>query len=225
MIVSYSKNFIFIKTKKTAGSTVEAVLATGCAKSDIVTHPSVKYIGLDPTELGGKHRFDIEVDEDIESKRYGRKRGDFYNHMSAEELSQKMESAFWAGALKLTVERHPYEKVVSQTYYRLNKRQRTNGDFDKHLDRMVRKGDYVGFERWSIAGKSIIDEFIRQETLQADMARIGERLGITMPAELPRLKSRSRIDRRPAREILNDEQKQIVFERCRQEFEILGYER
>jgi hypothetical protein len=45
-----------------------------------------------------------------------------------------------------------------------------------------------------------------------------------VPAELPRLKSKSRVDSRPAKEILTEEQKQIVFERCRQEFEILGYE-
>jgi len=39
------------------------------------------------------------------------------------------------------------------------------------------------------------------------------------------MKTRTRADHRPAREILNDEQKQIIFERCEKEFEILGYER
>jgi hypothetical protein len=144
--------------------------------------------------------------------------------MSAEEASQRLDPAFWAAALKLTVARHPYEKVVSQAYYRLNKKTHVDSDFNAHLDKIVRKGDFVGFERWSINGKSIIDEFIRQETLLDDMTKIGKRLGIAMPAELPRLKSRTRTDRRPAKEILNDEQKQIVFERCREEFEILGYE-
>lgn len=224
MIVSYSRNFIFIKTKKTAGSTVEAVLATGCAKSDIVTVPSAKYVGMDPNKLGPEHAADFD-EEELDSKRQGKKRGDFFNHMMAEEISRRIDPIFWKAALKITVERHPYEKAVSQTYFRIGKKPRFKHDFPAYLDRVVRSGDYGGFKRWSIDGKSVIDEFIRQENLKEDVARVGRRLGIAVPAELPRLKSRTRIDRRPAKEILNDEQKEIVFTRCREEFEILGYER
>ena len=46
-----------------------------------------------------------------------------------------------------------------------------------------------------------------------------------MPAELPVMKAKTRVDRRPAREILTREQKDRVYENCREEFEILGYER
>jgi hypothetical protein len=225
MIVSYSRNFIFIKTKKTAGSTVEAVLATACARSDIVTYPSIKYVGMDPAKLGPEFTSEAQDDEEVESKRRGKKRGDFFNHMTAEEAYPRIDPAFWNSALKLTVERHPYEKVVSQAYFRANRKLRNVVDFPAHLDKIVRTGDYVGFHRWSIGGKRVVDEFIRQEQLQEDMTRIGQRLGINIPGELPRMKSRTRVDRRPANEILTDEQKQIIFERCREEFEILGYER
>ena len=225
MIVSYSRNFIFIKTKKTAGSTVEAVLATGCARSDIVTYPSIKYVGMDPAKLGTEYASERQDDEELESKRRGKKRGDFFNHMSAEEAYPRIDPAFWNAALKLTVERHPYEKAVSQAYFRLNRNPRNAANFLAYLDRIVRTGDYVGFKRWSMNGKNVVDEFIRLENLQADLALIGQRIGIAVPAELPRLKSRTRVDRRPAKEILTDEQKLIIFERCREEFEILGYER
>jgi hypothetical protein len=224
MIVSYSRNFIFIKTKKTAGSTVEAVLATGCVKSDIVTFPSAKYVGMDPNKLGTEASADVE-DEEVEGKRQGKKRGDFFNHMMAEEISRRIDPAFWNAALKITVERHPYEKAVSQAYFRIGKKDRYTSDFPAYLDKVVRTGDYLGFKRWSIDGKSVIDEFIRQENLKDDVARIGQRLGMLVPAELPRLKSRTRVDRRPAKEILTGEQKDIIFDRCREEFELLNYER
>jgi hypothetical protein len=145
--------------------------------------------------------------------------------MSAEEAYPRIDPTFWNSALKLTVERHPYEKAVSQAYFRIKRKRRNVDDFAAHLDSIVRTGDYVGFARWSVEGKSVIDEFIRQENLQQDFARIGQQLGIAVPAELPRFKSKSRIDRRPAKEILSNEQKEIVFTRCREEFEILGYER
>jgi hypothetical protein len=225
MIVSYSRNFIFIKTKKTAGSTVEAVLATGCVRSDVVTYPSVKYIGMDPAKLGTQDASGDLDDDEVESRRFGKKRDDFFNHMSAEQAYPRIDRHFWDSALKLTVERHPYEKAVSQAYFRVNRSPRRAADFLAYLDKVVRTGDYLGFERWSLDEKSVIDEFIRQENLSEDLARIGSRLGIVVPAKLPQMKSRTRVDRRPAKEILTDEQKQIVFERCREEFEILGYER
>src|ERR1700759_907039 len=37
MIISYSRNFIFIKTKKTAGSAIEAALSVHAGPDDVVT--------------------------------------------------------------------------------------------------------------------------------------------------------------------------------------------
>jgi hypothetical protein len=37
MIVSYLHKFIFIRTKKTAGTTVEMTLAPACGPDDIIT--------------------------------------------------------------------------------------------------------------------------------------------------------------------------------------------
>jgi hypothetical protein len=231
MIVSYARKFIFIKTKKTAGTTVEAVLAMGCASGDIVTHPSDKYVGLDPAKFSALFESEsakpreAEDDEERPDKRRGKHRGDFFNHMNAQAMHKKIDPSFWDSALKLTVERHPYEKAVSQAYWRLSRGNRWGEEFPAYLDRIVRTGDYVGFKRWSIDGKVAVDEFIRQESLQADLSRISERLGFPIPQVLPQLKNQTRTDRRPAKEILNDEQKEIVFMRCREEFEILGYER
>lgn len=204
MIVSYSKNFIFIKTKKTAGSTVEAVLAAGCGPEDIVTLKTTK---------GGYDRGPQNTGEV------------FHTHMTAEMAYPHIDRTFWDGALKLTVERHPYEKAVSQAYYRLGKKNKDGQGFPEFLDDIVRNGDYTGFWRWSINGKVAVDEFIKQENLRADLERVGARLGIPIPEELPQLKTRTRTNRAPAREILTAEQMRIVYERCEHEFKILGWER
>jgi hypothetical protein len=202
MIVSYSKNFIFIKTKKTAGTTVEAVLGAACGPGDVVTLT---------TTLAG------DVNRSNES---------FYKHMTAEEAYPLIDPNFWAGAYKITVERHPYEKAVSQAFYKYPKdKRRGGGDFSEYMDWIVRDADYPGFPRWTLGGKVAVDDFIRQENLKADLDRVGARIGIAIPGELPHMKSRTRTDKRPAQEILNDAQKAIVYERCAQEFEILGWER
>jgi hypothetical protein len=216
VIVSYSRNFIFLRTKKTASTTVETILAAGCGPEDIVV-----------TRSEGKDRDKDEVRELREREGGRKRRGEFYIHMPAKEMRAMLDPAFWDGALKITVERHPYEKAVSQAFYRLNKktRNRQGQDFESFLDRIVRSGDYAGFPIWSIDGKVVADEFIRQENLKADLDRIGARLGIEIPAELPMMKSRTRTDRRPASEILSAEQKDIVYEHCKNDFEVLGYQR
>jgi hypothetical protein len=222
MIVSYSRNFIFIKTRKTAGSTVEAVLSAGCGADDIISKTNGEtYPGTDILIEGR-----AGVGDGDKPEKGRRKRGEFHSHMTAEQMRDKLDPAFWAKAYKVTVERHPYEKALSQTYFRMSKTDRRHKEeFPEFLDRIVRSGKYAGFPMWSIDGKSVVDEFIHQENLESDLRRVTAKLNIPTPEVLPMLKARERTDPRPAREVLSQEQKDIVYSFCRQEFELLGYER
>ena len=226
MIVSYSRSFIFVKTKKTASSTVEAVLAAALAEGDIVTqedgyrHPGSGETWDDKALQLQRHLAKLARGDQARPRR---ERADgFYSHMSAAEARNRLDAAFWDRAFKLTVERHPYEKAVSQAFYRAFRHRRS--DVSRHLDRVLHKGSYAGHPLWMIDGKVAVDAFLRQETLKPDLDRVSTRLGIAIPETLPRLKVRSRLDPRPAREILSVEQKRLVQETCRVEFEILGYE-
>jgi hypothetical protein len=232
MIISYSRNFIFIKTKKTAGTTVEAVLATGCGVEDIISKVSGdKYPGSDLLIPGRKslarpENVDESDDSDDEDELLPKGSVHGFNaHSTAENARDLLDPAFWNSAIKITAERHPYEKAVSQAYYRMFKRNPRNQPFAIHLQKTVHRGGYAGFRMWSADGKPVIDEFVRYEHLRNDLTRVCARLGIPMPAEIPVMKARTRVDRRPAREILTREQKDRVYENCREEFEILGYER
>jgi len=242
MIVSYRHNYIFIKTKKTAGTTIEWVLAQSCGPEDITTtaRPDERegrrarrrqstFSAEDLEDLSPAERFRRLRDlRDKAAKRklkeQLRSEGDFHNHISAEQLRPLLDETFWNSALKFTAERHPYEKAVSFAYFQYNQSDRHIASFERLLDQVVRQGGYEGFRRWSIGGIPAVDDFIRQESLLQDLRRIGERLGIPIPDDLPQLKGNARKDRRPAREILTDEQKRIVFETCRAEFNLLGYE-
>ena len=50
-------------------------------------------------------------------KRLARRQGAFRNHMAAIEVRERVPRRFWNSASKFTVERHPYEKVVSRAYW------------------------------------------------------------------------------------------------------------
>ena len=203
VIVSYRHMFIYFRPKKTGSSTIVEVLRPHLGKHDA---RRLNTLLPDITEKAPLHS-------------------------TATEVRAAVSGRFWKRAFKFASERHPYEKAVSLAFFRYGKQEAIRNDglprqrFEDLLDRVVQGGEYQSFEYYSIDGKSVVDEFIRHETLEHDLRRIGEKIGIPIPPELPRAKGSYRLDRRPAREILSDAQKEIVYGFCRKEFELLGYER
>ena len=234
MIASYLHNFIFIKTRKTAGTTMEVALASCCGPDDIVTPlgprdemarsdgtPVCRSFAADPAVQAELHRAILQKDRRAFAR--ARRKSDFFAHMPAKAIREKLAPEFWDRARKITVERHPYEKAVSAAYF--NYKEGDDGPFPGFLQTFIEGGSYATFDVYAIEGKSVIDEFLRQENLDQDLQRLAEKLELQLPPLLPRMKSSSRLDRRPAREILSDAQKEAVYSFCRREFELLGYER
>jgi hypothetical protein len=197
MIISYKYNFIYFRPKKTSSTTIVNVLRPNLGKDDV-----------DPKGNG---------------------RSSEHAHVEAKVIQTMVSEEFWNKAFKFASERHPYEKAVSLTYYRIGKSEQRSGgknkDFSEMLNKAVASDAYCGFRYYSIDGRSVADDFVRQENLLADLKRVGERLGLPIPDELPRHKGGFRSDHRPAREILTAEQKEIIYEKCRPEFDLFGYER
>ncbi len=103
----------------------------------------------------------------------------------------------WDTAFKFTAERHPYEKALSLAHHVF--RGNPNDElFPLALDAVVRsRRQYVSYPWYVVDGKVIVDDFVRHETIPADMKRICERLGLP-GVELPRARQHDR-DRKPAR--------------------------
>jgi hypothetical protein len=150
----------------------------------------------------------------------------FDAHTNAKAVARMVGEDFWRAAFKFASERHPYEKAVSLAFYKLRrfKREPSEAEIARFIDQTVSAGAYRGFRVYSIDGRPVVDDFIRHENFAADLRRICERVGIACPDELPQRKAKIRADPRPAREILSAAQKRAIFEHCREEFELLGYE-
>lgn len=210
MIASYSKNFIFLKTRKTAGTSVEAVLSSWCSGKDVVTPFSA---ADEPfrQQLGGKPM--------NYKSWFGRK---YRNHATATEV-KRANPELWNSAFKFTIERHPYERVVSRAYWWMHKYNRT--DFDQEISRILETPKWVSnSDIYCIDGKVAVDEVIIFDTLWPRLAEIaGTRWGCTLPDTLPRAKGSYRTDRRPAREILSERQKERIYEIERQTFDRFGF--
>lgn len=240
MIASFAHNFIFIKTRKTAGTSIELALGNLCGEDDIIT-PCGKdeqmrwqqgWRGaqnfLDKPDLQFEYenivsRRDIAALQKFHKSR--KERHKFWNHMEASPLIGRLDPDFWSRAHKWTIERHPYEKAVSMAYFMISARNLPPDKFQWALNDLVKKKSLDDREKYTIAGRLAVDEIIKFEELVSAFPRVLAKLGLTYDSDLPRAKTHQRIDRRPAREILSRRQKNQIYQSCRATFEMLGYER
>ena len=232
MIVSHARKFIFVKTRKTSGTSMEISLSQFCGPDDIITPVSFEdeLIRLD---LGGRlpqnygNRGEARYRQMIRNRRMkllrARRRGRFYNHMPAVDIRAHVGEDTWNEYFTFSIDRHPYEKVVSHVYF--HARRKKNWDFDRELERVLDKGYYISYPIYSEGERPIVDFIVNFDCMQEDLVTLGDRLGFDVAAHYPQTKHQYRKQRQPARELLSDETKDRIYENCRVEFEALGFER
>lgn len=243
MIASFSRGFVFIKTRKTAGTSIEIALSRFCDAGDIITpisptdesvrhqqggRPPQNY--CDNRAAEDRFRETIESGDLAEIKKAGRiarQSRQFRNHMPASAVAEKLPDRFWRDAFKFTMDRHPYEKAISLAHFGYEKfgKNRTGQNFDAFLDRVVKRGKYRNFDLYSEDGIPIVDTILKYEEIPDCFLPIRERTGIDISSILPKTKHRFRKDRRPAKDVLSGLQKKMIQSICRQEFELSNYER
>jgi hypothetical protein len=198
VIVSHRHRFVFVKTRKTAGTSLEVYLSGVCGDDDIVT-PIVPHV--EP------HR--------------ARNHDGYFNHMPAAAIRDRVGRAVWDGYVTFCVERNPWDKTLS--YYHMQRVREGGGlTFDDYL----RTGELpVDFPQYTASGTVIVDRVLRYERLDAELADVFARVGVPFPGTLDvRAKSEYRTDRRPYQEVYTREQADIVRQAFAAEIAHFGYE-
>lgn len=173
MIICHSRKFIFIKTKKTAGTTVEIALSRACTDGDIVT------------DLGERRedRFANEPANALASQKNlfmidkGHKQHGFaFKEHSNLSHAFMMYGDRLADYRIITVERNPWEKIISQFFYLKKSRLQDSAEFQG----FVRAGDFVtDFLLYGHRGVPLYDFCIRQEHLSEDLEAV--RVALDLP--------------------------------------------
>ena len=232
MIVCHTRKFIFVKTRKTSGTSLEISLSQICGPDDIITPISFEdeLVRLD---LGGRlpqnyeGRGEARYREMIRNRKLktfrARRRGRFYNHMPAVAIRERLGQRTWNEYFKFSIERHPYEKVVSHIYF--HARRKKSWSFDEELERVLNKGYYISYPIYSDGDTPIVDFLVDYENLQQSLAELGDRLDFDVAGHYPQTKHRYRAERKPARELLSQDVRDLIYAKCRVEFDALGYER
>ena len=228
MIVSHQYRYIFIKTAKTAGTSVEIALCAYCGPEDIITpiHPTDETMRSELGVRGPQNCYasaSTYRPRDVGRLLAKRERKLVYHaHISAAELRARIGAETFDGYYKFCIERNPFDRIISSYYWR-----RGANDSDKSLHEFVAQRADVpkkhGFDLYTIDGEVVVDRVLRYENLQAEVAEVADRLGFPSTPELPRTKVSHRSDRRPYQEVLTAADRAIIEATYKDELELFDY--
>ncbi|WP_062384641.1 hypothetical protein [Demequina iriomotensis] len=224
MIYSRSRRFIFLKTRKTAGTSIEIALSQFCDSGDVITP-----ISGDDEALRAGLGYQGPVNDAFpfstyELRDWGRlalkgRRARARNHMLARDVRRLVGQEAWDEAFKFTVVRNPWDVVVSGYYF--------NGDQDAGLTAYLESDNYrklvSSADVYMIDGEVCADLVVRYEQLGEGMTEVWERLGVSDPGPLPRAKAGTRSDRRAYREVLTEAQAEVIARDFAVEIAAHGY--
>lgn len=226
MIISHAHKFIFIKTAKTAGTSIEVFLSPHCGPEDILTpifpavetHQARNYEGM----VSAFHQVRQQKGLAPALRHPFTKRKKFTHHMPAWIIQTRVPSAVWNSYFKFCVERNPWEKVLSH-YHMLNARQGGSLSLDQYL---ARRKFSINYRRYTdpSGAKVIVDRVVRYENLMPELAEVFARLNIPFTGTLGvRAKGEYRKDRTPYQLVFNAEQRGLVERAFAREIELHGY--
>jgi hypothetical protein len=184
VLVSNPKKFVFLKTRKTAGTSIEMMLEEYCAPPGHVVTESTKELETEYGLVGARMNKSGPTPK-------------WRNHIGATPIAKHIGRDTFDEYLKLSSVRNPFSRTISQFYWQFVWQKRevpetfeeNKSQFNDYIFSEMFKQDYHVVHAFN---KFILDDAFRLEHLDEDFDRIGKRLGIPLSkAAMPKTKDNS----------------------------------
>lgn len=222
MIVSHEHKFIFLKTRKTAGTSIEVMLGGLIEPGAIVTPITPPNPGHRPRNHERfynpvTHASDLRKPR-VMVRKFMRRRA-FFNHMTATQARARLGRRVWDGYFKFCFERDPWDKTVSWFYW-LNRQKESGLSFDEYVLTRPLPSD---FDQYSIDGSLAVDFVGKFEHLAADLRTVLARLDLPVDGALPEEKVGVRPEAAGVADLFDEALDRRVATVFHREIEAFGY--
>ncbi|MXG89770.1 hypothetical protein [Nocardioides flavescens] len=214
MILSHEHGFVFMKTRKTAGTSVEIALSRVCGPDDVITPVLEESLRA---ELGGRGPQNHTAPP-LERKAF--------NHMPVSMVRRMVGRARFESYLSFAIERNPWDAVVSLFHWahREGGAPAGPGAFAAYVaSPAVAEFAEKNQRIYRLQGRVAVDRVLRYESLADELGALWTELGLPGSPDLPHAKAGVR----PAgsyRELYDDASRQRVAALFAAPIAELGYE-
>jgi hypothetical protein len=228
MIISHEHKFIFLKTKKTAGTSIELALSQLCGPDDVIPPITESDEALRAPGSGPRnwrvHGW-WQSPRPLFKRRWlkvGPQDYGFYNHMPAAEARALLnDDRIWRSYFKFAFDRNPWDRQVSAYHFRY-RRKRTPPPLAEFLQD-AKRARLNNYEIYSLDGEPCVDFLGRFETLDEDFKRVLGEIGVKFDHALPRAKAGIRTNGKPYRDYYDSHTREVVGDWYVREIKLLGY--
>ncbi len=223
MLVSHRFQFIYTKTVKTAGTSIESYFERFCMAENQwnQSHAREEY----DTEFGIVGRRGANADQ-----------ANWWNHMPARTIARQLGEAKWNRYFKFCVVRNPFDKCISAfEHFGRNHKVVDTESFDpgNQLEmnaEQTRFCDYlrhhcpVDRDKYILNNQFCLDDVIRFESMDHDLQRICQKLELPYELEfLPKFKTGCRRPKATFENLYTPQSRAIVEDKFAFELDYFGY--
>ena len=187
MMISHSRKFVFIKTKKTAGTSIECALAAHLEPGDL-TSPLVEHEPKYRRYSKEFVRILREKDSTVRARNPHLPFSVIEDHFADETK----------GYYSFCVERNPWDKAISAFFFWISRHghDRSRTDEENFLDfaGSERLGFFSDYDLYMRKDRPQVDRILRYETLAEEFSEVTQKLGLP---EVPIGRVRAKGDIRP----------------------------
>lgn len=223
MLINHKYKFIFLKTRKTAGTSIEIALSRFCEKKDTITEivsenaqtkEKYGYLGERNYYLPLGHCTKKDI---LKIPLHGWPK--FSEHSTASYVRDRIDRDIWNSYFKFSFERNPFDRFLSQYHWntRTNKR-----DIYEYADN-AEPYRLSNWEVYTIRDKLAVDFVGKYENLESDLDEIRQRLSLPDPIVLPETKTGLRPKSQHYSDVLDEYLIDRISLVCAKEIRTFGY--
>lgn len=233
MIISHRNKYIFIKNRKTAGTSTELILVQSCGPDDIITiTPHGRSIGSsfnNNPKLPGpqNHRMPLykyRMSDWTKLLTKGKVKRRFYNHAPADYIRAEINADIWKNYYKFCFERNPFDKAVSLYYWQKHGLKGEAPDDINEYILSVQPERLSNWHLYSIKGALAMDFVGNYNSLEADLETIRSYLNLPSLGSLPKTKAGLRDNNLHYKNLLSPEAKARIESICANEIKAFGFQ-